>query len=66
MEGVIGLANAFHYQVIAEGVETTSHGERLLALGCDIAQGYAIAMAMPGNELPGWVVNWQQSPVTTQ
>ena len=66
IEGVIGLAKAFHYQVIAEGVETASHGERLLALGCDLAQGYAFARAMPGNELPGWVANWLQSPLTMQ
>ncbi len=61
IEGVIGLAKAFHYQVIAEGVETASHGERLLALGCDLAQGYAIARPMLGSELPGWVASWQQN-----
>ena len=66
IEGVIGLAKAFRYQVIAEGVETASHGERLLALGCDLAQGYAFAKAMPGNDLPGWVANWLQSPLTMQ
>ena len=66
IEGVIGLAKAFHYQVIAEGVETASHGERLLAMGCDLAQGYAFARAMPGNDLPGWVANWLQSPLTMQ
>ena len=61
IEGVIGLAKAFHYQVIAEGVETASHGERLLTLGCDLAQGYAIARPMPGAELPEWVATWQQN-----
>jgi EAL domain-containing protein (putative c-di-GMP-specific phosphodiesterase class I) len=63
IEGVIGLAKAFHYQVIAEGVETASHGERLLALGCDLAQGYAIARPMLGTELPVWVATWQQNAV---
>jgi EAL domain-containing protein (putative c-di-GMP-specific phosphodiesterase class I) len=66
IEGVIGLAKAFHYQVIAEGVETAGHGELLLALGCDLAQGYAIARPMPGTELPWWVDNWLQSPVRMQ
>ncbi|MDD5631234.1 MAG: PAS domain S-box protein [Methylococcales bacterium] len=61
IEGVIGLAKAFHYQVIAEGVETASHGERLLTLGCDLAQGYAIAWPMLGAELPGWVATWQRN-----
>ena len=60
IEGVIGLAKSFHRQVIAEGVETTGHGERLMALGCDLAQGYVIAQPMPGHEIPGWVAAWQQ------
>jgi diguanylate cyclase (GGDEF)-like protein len=60
IEGVIGLARSFHRQVIAEGVETAGHGERLMALGCDLAQGYAIAQPMPEAELPGWVAAWQQ------
>jgi EAL domain-containing protein (putative c-di-GMP-specific phosphodiesterase class I) len=62
-EGVIGLAKAFHYQVITEGVETASHGERLQALDCDLAQGYAIARPMLGVELPGWVATWPQNGI---
>ena len=60
VEGVIGLAKSFNRQVIAEGVETSSIGETLMALGCDLVQGYAIAQPMPGVDLPGWVVAWQQ------
>ena len=63
VEGVIGLAKAFRRQVIAEGVETAGHGERLLALGCDLAQGYAIAQPMPGAELSAWVAAWQQKMI---
>jgi len=65
VEGVIGLAAAFHRQVIAEGVETVGHGELLLALGCGLAQGYAIARPMPGTELPGWVAAWHQNEAWT-
>jgi len=61
VEGVIGLAKAFRRQVIAEGVETASHVERLLSLGCNLMQGYAIAKPMPGTELPGWVSRWRQN-----
>ena len=61
VEGVIGLARAFRHQVIAEGVETAGHVERLLALGCDLMQGYAIAWPMTAAELPGWVAAWQQN-----
>jgi len=59
VEGVIGLAAAFHRAVIAEGVETAEHGELLLKLGCDLAQGYGIAHPMPAQDLPGWVTHWQ-------
>lgn len=52
---VIGLARAFGRQVVAEGLESIEHGELLLQLGCDIAQGYFIARPMPADEVPGWV-----------
>ena len=58
VQGIIGLANAFQRQVIAEGVETSAHGTRLLALGCEKAQGYGIARPMPAGELPAWVAAW--------
>jgi EAL domain-containing protein (putative c-di-GMP-specific phosphodiesterase class I) len=59
VEGVLGLATAFRRQVIAEGVETVAHGEILLPLGCELAQGYGIARPMPAAELPAWVKSWQ-------
>jgi diguanylate cyclase (GGDEF)-like protein/PAS domain S-box-containing protein len=58
LQGVIGLAKAFKREVIAEGVETVAHGSALLALGCDLAQGYGIARPMPGAEMPAWVQHW--------
>ena len=59
VRGVIGLASIFNRKVIAEGVETAEHGSMLLVLGCDIAQGYGIALPMPADELPKWVTNWK-------
>jgi len=56
--GVIGLANAFHRKVIAEGVETVAHGRALHALGCDLLQGYGVARPMPALDMPGWVETW--------
>ena len=55
VEGVIGLARAFGRNMIAEGVENTEIGVRLLQLGCIHAQGYGIAKPMPSNEIGGWV-----------
>ena len=59
VKGVIGLASAFRRSVIAEGVETVAHGQTLLALGCDLAQGYGIARPMPAADLPGWARQWR-------
>ena len=59
IEGVLGLATAFQRRVVAEGVETVEHGKMLLALGCELAQGYAIARPMPACELRAWVEQWQ-------
>jgi diguanylate cyclase (GGDEF)-like protein/PAS domain S-box-containing protein len=61
VKGVIGLAKAFHREVIAEGVETVAHGELLLSLGCELAQGYGIARPMPASDLPGWAATWRPS-----
>ena len=58
LKGVINLAEAFHRQVIAEGVETIAHGAALQRLGCELAQGYGIARPMPAHELPGWTSSW--------
>jgi len=59
LKGVIGLASAFHREVIAEGVETIAHGVLLLQLGCDLAQGYGIARPMPAPQMPAWCANWR-------
>jgi len=59
VQGVIGLAQAFHRSVIAEGVETVEHGARLLSLGCHLAQGYGIARPMPAAQVQAWVEHWK-------
>jgi diguanylate cyclase (GGDEF)-like protein len=65
VQGVIGLAKSFRCSVIAEGVETAAHGEQLLQMGCEIAQGYGIARPMPAADLPAWVQRWLTAPVWT-
>jgi EAL domain-containing protein (putative c-di-GMP-specific phosphodiesterase class I) len=62
VKGVIGLAQAFERTVIAEGVETRAHGDALLGIGCDLAQGYCIARPMPASEIPAWVASWHSDP----
>ncbi|MBU6466478.1 MAG: EAL domain-containing protein, partial [Burkholderiales bacterium] len=59
VQGVIGLAKAFRREVIAEGVETMEHGDVLLSLGCELAQGYGIARPMPASAVPEWTRTWR-------
>ena len=65
VSGVIGLAKAFGREVIAEGVESAAHGRQLLAMGCELAQGYGIARPMPAADVPGWVVRWSAEATWT-
>jgi EAL domain-containing protein (putative c-di-GMP-specific phosphodiesterase class I) len=62
--GVISLAKAFHREVIAEGVETPEHGTLLLELGCELAQGYAIARPMPALDVPLWLSKWRSDMIS--
>ncbi len=62
LKGVVGLAEAFRRQVIAEGVETVEHGLMLLQLGCDCAQGYGIAKPMQAEDLEAWAAGWRADP----
>jgi len=61
--GVIGLAKAFRNHTVAEGVETWQQAARLKSLGCEIAQGYAIARPMPAEEFPGWVRDFRMPQI---
>jgi EAL domain-containing protein (putative c-di-GMP-specific phosphodiesterase class I) len=40
VEAMLAVANSFHLEVIAEGVETQEQMNRLSELGCAIFQGY--------------------------
>ncbi|TSE34632.1 sensor domain-containing protein [Tepidimonas charontis] len=62
VEGVVALGQAFGLQVVAEGVETLAHGELLLRLGADTAQGYGVARPMPATAWDAWVAAWQTPP----
>ena len=60
VEGVISLAKAFKYEVIAEGVETVSQAAKLLKLGCINAQGYGIAKPMPAHKVIAWEMHYKR------
>jgi diguanylate cyclase (GGDEF)-like protein/PAS domain S-box-containing protein len=62
VQSIVGLARAFRCAVVAEGVEFPEVGAQLIAMGCNVGQGYAIARPMPAAEVPGWLSAFRPSP----
>ena len=48
---IIALADELHLNTVAEGVETNEQAARLRSLGCQSAQGFLYAPAVPDSEL---------------
>lgn len=57
---LIRLAHGLGLHVVAEGVEDERTMDLLQEMGCDRAQGYWIARAMPAADLPAWFENWNR------
>jgi diguanylate cyclase len=54
VDGVVRLAHALGLRVVAEGVETASQRDILLALNCDELQGFFFARPMSADKLLAW------------
>jgi diguanylate cyclase (GGDEF)-like protein len=55
VRSTLDLAHELGLEVVAEGVETQVEYEALLAIGCDVAQGYYCARPMPGQSIVEWM-----------
>lgn len=55
VRSTLALADAFHWSVVATGAETPAHVAQLTRLGCQTAQGFAIARPMPATKLRSWM-----------
>jgi diguanylate cyclase (GGDEF)-like protein len=55
VQSTIHLGRSLSLEVVAEGVETSESWNRLLALGCDSAQGYFLARPLPPEQLGPWL-----------
>jgi len=62
VEGIIRFARAFDRQLVAEGVQNSTLGLLLLAMGCDIAQCYGIAPPMAPESVVGWCHRFRPDP----
>lgn len=54
VRSTINLAHSLGVEVVAEGVETPQILERLVDMGCDLAQGHLIARPMPLPDIFSW------------
>ena len=61
IQSILGMASAFSKRVVAEGVETDKHCQELLQLGCQVAQGFAIARPLSATDFESWCIEWQQT-----
>lgn len=50
-EGLVVMAHKLGLKVVAEGVESNAQHALLVAIGCDYAQGFRYARALPAQEL---------------
>jgi EAL domain-containing protein (putative c-di-GMP-specific phosphodiesterase class I) len=59
---IVNMAFALQVQVLAEGVETESQRRQLKKLGCHAFQGFLFGAAMPLEQLPDWVEQFNKAP----
>lgn len=59
----LGLAKQLKMESVAEGVEDRADWNFLRQRGCDLAQGYFIAKPMPAEDLPAWLLDWEERRV---
>ena len=57
---LIRLAHGLDLRVVAEGIEDEHTAALLSEMGCDSGQGYWIARAMPTEEMPAWLAEWNR------
>jgi diguanylate cyclase (GGDEF)-like protein len=55
VRSIIELARNLRLETVAEGVEDERICELLVGLGCDLAQGFALARPMPAEDMRRWL-----------
>jgi diguanylate cyclase (GGDEF)-like protein len=57
VRSTVELAHSLGVRVVAEGVETEEILTRLVALGCDMAQGFCLSRPVPADDLTKWLAD---------
>jgi len=59
-EASLGLGRQLGIEVVAEGVRDREDWDFVRRSGCDLAQGHFIGAAIPAEQLPDWIAEWEQ------
>ena len=62
LQASLDIARKLELTSVAEGVETRAEWELLHGLGCDLAQGFGIAVPMPADAARRWLSDWREAP----
>jgi EAL domain-containing protein (putative c-di-GMP-specific phosphodiesterase class I) len=61
VRSIIELAGALGLRTVAEGVETRDAWDRLAVYGCDVAQGWYLAKALPAEQATQWLIDFARN-----
>lgn len=64
LDATLALARDLGLRTVAEGVEDRADWDLLRMTDCAMAQGYFIARPMPGNQVDGWLADWEARRTT--
>jgi diguanylate cyclase (GGDEF)-like protein len=61
---IVAMAHSLGLRVIAEGVETKPQQDALCAIGCDVVQGFLLAVPAPADSAAAWLrqARWGSEP----
>ncbi|HKW78807.1 MAG TPA: EAL domain-containing protein [Candidatus Limnocylindria bacterium] len=62
VRATVELGHNLGFEVVAEGVEDEATTELLGRVGCDLIQGFYVAMPMPADEVLGWIERYGKEP----
>jgi len=61
VKAVIAVGHSLGLEITAEGVETQNQARRLLAMQCDVAQGYLVSRPLPAEEMTCFLTSFEPS-----
>lgn len=59
LEASLGMARQLGMKTVAEGVEDREDWDFLRTIGCELAQGWFISKALPPEQIPDWIADWE-------